>query len=205
MSSMAGRCRRFDTDRMSPIPSTGRRRESHRNDDFPVPSLIWPQRHVPNSIATIRRLMAVAIAPTLQRCQCCARADLFQRNLPLGLEPDRARNMRLGAAGPIVDPRPRQIEPIGDRQAGLMVGDRQRHRRLAIGLLAKLPAVLMMHPHRIPGPHARSPSSVHQRKPQSDPQSPFRSRDPSQPPADSSLDNHLILNQDQMRPTDSAN
>src|SRR6266404_328628 len=56
-----------------------------------------------------------------------------------------------------------------------------------------------------PGPHARSPSSVHQRKPQSDPQSPICPRDPSQPPADRNLDNHLILNQDQMRPTDSAN
>src|SRR5215475_10115026 len=54
------------------------------------------------------------------------------------------------------------------------------------------------------GPHARSPSSVHQRKPQSDPQSLFCSRDPSQPPTDRNLDNHLILNQDQMRPTDSA-
>jgi hypothetical protein len=30
-----------------------------------------------------------------------------------------------------------------------MVGDRQRHRHLAIGLLAKLPAVLMMHPDRM--------------------------------------------------------
>src|SRR5215470_17851424 len=34
------------------------------------------------------------------------------------------------------------------------------------------------------GPHARSPSSVHQRKPQSDPQSLFCSRDPFQPPTD---------------------
>jgi len=39
---------------------------------------IRPQRHVPNSIATIHRLLAVAIATTLLRCQCCARR--FPRN-----------------------------------------------------------------------------------------------------------------------------
>src|SRR5262250_336151 len=57
--------------------------------------------------------------------------------------------MRLFAAGRIVAPLARQIEPIGDRQAGMMVGDRQRHRHLAIGLLTELPAVLMMHPDRM--------------------------------------------------------
>src|SRR6516164_11197641 len=49
----------------------------------------------------------------------------------------------------IVAPLARQIEPIGDRQARMMVGDRQCHRYLAIGLLAELPAVLMMHPDRM--------------------------------------------------------
>src|SRR6516165_7506688 len=39
----------------------------------PAAPPIRPQRHVPNSIATIRRLLAVAIAATLQRCQCCTR------------------------------------------------------------------------------------------------------------------------------------
>src|SRR5260370_673747 len=76
-------------------------------------------------------------------------ADLLQRNLRLGLEPDRARNTRLFAASPVVSPFPRQIQPIGDRQAGMMVGDRQRHRHLTIGLLAELPAVLMMDPDRM--------------------------------------------------------
>ena len=33
-----------------------------------------PQRHVPNSIATIHRTLAVAIARTLPRCPCCARS-----------------------------------------------------------------------------------------------------------------------------------
>jgi len=31
-----------------------------------------------------------------------------------------------------------------------MIGDRQRHRHLAIGLFAELPAILMMHAHRVP-------------------------------------------------------
>src|SRR6516164_4762060 len=57
--------------------------------------------------------------------------------------------MRLFAADRIVAPLARQIEPIGDRQARMMVGDRQCHRYLAIGLLAELPAVLMMHPDRM--------------------------------------------------------
>ena len=39
----------------------------------PAAPPIRPQRHVPNSIATIHRLLAVAIAATLQRCQCCIR------------------------------------------------------------------------------------------------------------------------------------
>ena len=59
-----------------------------RNLRFPVvtdPAAppIRPQRHVPNSIATIRRFLAVAIATALQRCQCCMRPLLQnkRRNL----------------------------------------------------------------------------------------------------------------------------
>jgi hypothetical protein len=32
---------------------------------------------------------------------------------------------------------------MGDRETGVMIGDRQRHRRLAVGLLAELSAILM--------------------------------------------------------------
>ena len=35
---------------------------------------IRPQRHVPNSIATLHRRLALAIARTLPRCPCCARS-----------------------------------------------------------------------------------------------------------------------------------
>jgi hypothetical protein len=31
----------------------------------------------------------------------------------------------------------------------MIVGDRQRHCDLAVGLLAELPAILMRHPHRV--------------------------------------------------------
>jgi SRSO17 transposase len=41
---------------------------------------IRPQRHVPNSIATIRRRLALSIARTLPRCPCCARS--FTRSPP---------------------------------------------------------------------------------------------------------------------------
>ena len=40
---------------------------------------IRPDRHVPNSIATVHRRLAVAIARTLPRCPCCARS--FTRNV----------------------------------------------------------------------------------------------------------------------------
>ncbi len=44
-----------------------------RIEKSPEAPPIRPQRHVPNSIATIRRMLVVAIATTLQRCQCCLR------------------------------------------------------------------------------------------------------------------------------------
>jgi len=31
-----------------------------------------PERHVPNSIATMRRRLVAALATTLSRCPCCA-------------------------------------------------------------------------------------------------------------------------------------
>ena len=40
----------------------------------PAAPPIRPQRHVPNSITTVHRRLAVAIARTLPRCPCCARS-----------------------------------------------------------------------------------------------------------------------------------
>jgi hypothetical protein len=44
----------------------------------PAAPPIRPQRHVPNSIATMHRILLVAIARMLPRCPCCARR--FTRN-----------------------------------------------------------------------------------------------------------------------------
>src|SRR3979411_2623334 len=48
--------------------------------DLPFPRVtdpeappIRPERHIPNSIATMRRRLIVALAERLQRCPCCAR------------------------------------------------------------------------------------------------------------------------------------
>ena len=38
-----------------------------------------PERHVPNSIATLRRRIAVALAHALPRCPCCLRPQPFRR------------------------------------------------------------------------------------------------------------------------------
>ena len=39
----------------------------------PADPPIRPERHVPNSIATIRRRLTLALSQTLLRCPCCAR------------------------------------------------------------------------------------------------------------------------------------
>jgi hypothetical protein len=74
---------------------------------------------------------------------------LLEGDLGLGLESDLLGHPGLLAAGGIAGPVLRQIEPPGHRQARLMIGDRQRHRNLAIILLAELAAILPRHPHRV--------------------------------------------------------
>jgi non-ribosomal peptide synthetase component F len=39
----------------------------------PAAPPIRPQRHVPNSIATVHQILIVALARILPRCPCCAR------------------------------------------------------------------------------------------------------------------------------------
>ena len=56
-----------------------------------------------------------------------------------------ALRRRAGISGPGL----RQIQLMGDRETGVMIGDRQRHRRLAVGLLAELSAILMVDAHRM--------------------------------------------------------
>ena len=57
--------------------------------------------------------------------------------------------MRLGAPLRIVRPGLWQIEPVRDRQAHVMIGQRQRHRDLAIVRLAQPPAILARHAYRM--------------------------------------------------------
>ncbi len=57
-----------------------------------------------------------------------------------------ALSRRVGIGRPVF----RQIEPIGHWQAGGVVGQRQRHRHLAIVLLAELAAILPRHADRVP-------------------------------------------------------
>ena len=77
------------------------------------------------------------------------RADLIERDLRLGLERNLFGNAGLLAAGGVRGPGLRQIKPIGDRQARMRVGQRQRNRRLAIVLLAELAAILARHSDRM--------------------------------------------------------
>src|SRR3712207_1293726 len=67
-----------------------------------------------------------------------SRTDLIERNLGLGLEGDRLRPSRLLAPGWIISPLLRQVEAIGDGQAGRAIGKRERHSHLAVVLLAEL-------------------------------------------------------------------
>jgi hypothetical protein len=76
-------------------------------------------------------------------------ADLPQRDPRLGLEGDGLRHAGLAPTGRIVGPRLGQVELVGDRQAGVVVGHRQADRDLAIVLLAELPAILPRHADRL--------------------------------------------------------
>src|SRR3954451_21589142 len=71
-----------------------------------------------------------------------------QRDLGLGLETDLVRNSYLAPTFLIARPHLRQIQPIGHRQARIVIGDRQRHRDLTVVLLAKLAAILSRYPDR---------------------------------------------------------
>ena len=68
-----------------------------------------------------------------------------ERDLRLGLEHDLLRNPRLALACAVARPFLRRIQPVGDRQARMAIGQRQRHRHLAVVLLAELTAILPRH------------------------------------------------------------
>src|SRR5271157_346987 len=74
---------------------------------------------------------------------CCQRGpDLSEGDLGLGPEFHFVRDTNLLAPRLVPSPVFRQIQPIGDRQAGGVIGDRKRHRDLTIVGLAEPPAIL---------------------------------------------------------------
>ena len=70
------------------------------------------------------------------------RLDLSKGDLRLGLECHVVRHARSGSPSRVVDLGLGQVEPVGDRQAGVVSGNRQRDRDLAVVLLAELAAIL---------------------------------------------------------------
>ncbi len=54
-----------------PLPPGEAKRLAYPNVPNPEAPPIRPERHVENSIATIRRKLIVALARTLSRCPCC--------------------------------------------------------------------------------------------------------------------------------------
>ena len=77
------------------------------------------------------------------------RPDSPQGDLRLGLKADLLRHAGPGPPLGVARPGLGQVEPIGDRQAGMVVGHRQTHRHLTVVLLAELAAVLPRHPNRV--------------------------------------------------------
>src|SRR6266478_2459736 len=76
-------------------------------------------------------------------------ADVLERNLQLGREADLLGYPCLAPTLAILSPLLRQIQAISHRQACVVIGKRQRHRDLAVVLLADLATVLPRHPHRV--------------------------------------------------------
>jgi hypothetical protein len=75
--------------------------------------------------------------------------QLRQRDLRLGLEGSVRRHADLGPPVGIIRPVLRQVELVGDRQAGLVGGHRKADRDLAIVLLAALAAILPRYADRV--------------------------------------------------------
>jgi len=77
-------------------------------------------------------------------------AQLIQRDLRLGLKDNIIWHAGGRAPLRVIGPIARQIQPVRDWQAGVIIRSRQADRDLAIILLAKLPALLRRHTNRVP-------------------------------------------------------
>jgi len=134
-------------------PRLGRQRAHARRPDRQV-------RQNADDIGQLKREQAVleahvgAITGVGQhhpRCHALGEcgADLLERDLRLGLERHLIRHAGLAPPFRVVGPALGQVEPIGDRQTGLLVGEGERHRHLAVVGLAEDAAVLPRHPDRV--------------------------------------------------------
>src|SRR5262245_16188003 len=72
-------------------------------------------------------------------------AHLFESDFWFGLEVDVLGHTGLAATFLVVCPLLRQVKLISNRQARMVVGERHRHRDLAVILLAELAAILARH------------------------------------------------------------
>src|SRR5712671_4013162 len=120
----------------------------------------WPDRgvgtdpcHIPHADGGDLRSQAgvVAVAGihqdhTLRPSGRSRRFDLLKGDLGLGLKNARLRHFGFVPSRLIRGPIFRQIELIRDRQAGIMIGQRQRHCDLAVILLAELTAYCRVTP-----------------------------------------------------------
>ena len=99
--------------------------------------------------------VGVDAIPGVGQHRCCRHtdrqrgADLRQRDLRLGLERHCFRHARTGTTVRVIGPGLRRIQPMCERQTGMVVGHRQRDGDLAVILFAELSAVLPGHPDRV--------------------------------------------------------
>jgi hypothetical protein len=128
-------------------PLLGRRNHFDRRHD--AGHIAEPQRADATAQLAVGTVARIEQHDAERHARRAGRTDLLERDLGLGFKLDRRGNMRLLATRRGLGPVPRQIQPIGDRQAGMMIGDRQRHRHLTIGLFAELAAILVMHADRV--------------------------------------------------------
>src|SRR5271166_3639155 len=104
----------------------------------------------------LRTQPAVVAIPSVQQHHAARQTDfagpaqLIERDLRLGLEDDLLRYSRFVPTLIIRRPVLRQIQPIRHRQAGIVIGDRQRYRYLAVVLLAELATILARNADRVP-------------------------------------------------------
>src|SRR2546428_424170 len=85
-----------------------------------------------------------------QSSRCAGRTrTAAKRDLPFGADRDGSGDARRPAAAPVLRPRLRQIQPVGDRHTRALVSPREAYRHLAVVLFAKHAAILAGHAHRV--------------------------------------------------------